>query len=152
MSNYNNRLGLRMFLRACALILLLTVMPVHAQLPTGTILGVVKDASGGVVPGVTVTVQNAETGFSRTVMTEDDGSYRVSALPVGRYTVRAEKSGFKTVTQRELTLDVAQELVVNPVLEVGTSAQEVIVTAEACRSPKIKTPHKSAHFEFIEGS
>ena len=123
----------RMFPWVCALILFLTVVSVRAQLPTGTILGVAKDASGGVVPEVAVTVQNAETGLTRTVTTADDGSYRVPALPVGRYSVRAEKSGFKTFAQQNLTLDVAQELVVNPSLEVGTSAQEVVVTAEAAQ-------------------
>jgi hypothetical protein len=128
--------GPRMILWACGLILLSTAIAAHAQLPTGTILGVAKDTSGGVVPGVTITIRNEETGFTRTITTEDDGSYRASALPIGHYSVRAEKSGFKTATQGKLTLDVAQELVVNPALEVGTSSQEVLVTAEV---PQVNT-------------
>jgi hypothetical protein len=127
----NNCVELRMFVWVSVLILLLTVIPVRAQLPTGTILGVVKDSSGGVVPGVAVTVQNAETGFTRTVTTGDDGAYRFPALPVGRYDVKVERTGFKTETHAGLTLEVMQEAVVNFTLQVGTSEQQVLITGEA---------------------
>src|SRR5215470_2262262 len=50
-----------------------------AQLPTGTILGVVKDATGAIVPGVMLTVTNTETGLSRTTIGSEDGSYRFPA-------------------------------------------------------------------------
>jgi hypothetical protein len=66
--------------------MVLTV-PVLAQLPTGTILGTVKDTSGALVAGATVTVRNLDTGYSRTETTASDGSYRVPALPVGKYQV-----------------------------------------------------------------
>jgi hypothetical protein len=102
-----------------------------AQLPTGTILGVVKDSSGAVVPGVTVTIRNSETNLTRTIVTGDDGAYRVPALPVGQYTVRTEKNGFNTETQTGLTLEVAQDFVVNATMQVGSSSQEVTVTGEA---------------------
>src|ERR1700676_5035101 len=79
-----------------------------AQLPTGTILGVVKDTSGAVVPTATVTIRNTETSQTRTVTTGDDGAFRVPALPVGNYTIRIEKSGFNTEMQTGLTLEVTQ--------------------------------------------
>jgi hypothetical protein len=111
-------------------VLLLMTSYASAQ-STSTILGVIKDTSGGVVPGATITVVNAETSLTRTVTTGVDGSYRIPALPVGRYTVKIDKEGFKPETQQGLMLEVAQNLVVNTTLEVGTAAQEVVVTGEA---------------------
>jgi hypothetical protein len=110
--------------------LILAAVPTFSQ-SSGTILGVVKDTSGGTVPEAKVTIVNTETTQSRTVTTSDDGAFRVPALPVGHYNVRIEKEGFKTQTQQGLVLDVAQELVVTASLQVGTSAQEVVVTGEA---------------------
>ena len=80
-------------------ILLCVAIPVFAQLPTATILGNAKDASGASVPGVKVTVRNVDTNLIRTVTTADDGSYRVPELPVGHYQVTAEHAGFKTETR-----------------------------------------------------
>jgi hypothetical protein len=112
------------------IVLLVSAIPGSAQ-STSTILGVVKDSSGGVVPDATVTVVNTETSLSRSVKTESDGSFRFPALAVGRYTVKFEKEGFRTETQQGLMLEVAQNLVVNTTLQVGTAAQEVTVTGEA---------------------
>src|SRR5687767_14401511 len=69
---------------------------VFAQASTGTILGVVSDSSGAVIPGVTITIQNVATGFRRAAISGEDGSYRAPALPVGNYTVRFELTGFQT--------------------------------------------------------
>jgi hypothetical protein len=102
-----------------------------AQLPTGTILGVVRDASGGVVPDAAVTIRNTDTGFTRTVTTGADGAFRVPALPVGQYSIKVDKTGFQTVTRTGLTLEVGQELVSNATLQVGSSTQEVVVSGEA---------------------
>jgi hypothetical protein len=116
---------------AVALCLMLAAIPAMAQLPTGTIAGVVKDASGGTVPDATVTASSVETDAVKTTTTGPDGAYRFSALQPGHYNVKVEKSGFKTQNQTGFTLDVAQELVVNAALEVGSSTQEVTVTGEA---------------------
>src|ERR1043166_9932644 len=58
--------------------------------------GVVSDASGGPIPGVTVTATNTATGVVRTAVTGSDGSYRFPSLPPGTYTVTAELSGFRS--------------------------------------------------------
>jgi len=121
----------RRTLGAMLLVAAITAIPAAAQLPTGTILGTVKDTSGGVVGGATVTVHNTETGLNRSLATGDDGAYRFAALPVGHYDVRAEKEGFKTATQNNVVLDVSQEVVTNFSLEVGASATVVTVTGEA---------------------
>ena len=128
-----NWLGVRFVRRVSVVVCcgLLVAIPLHAQLPTGTILGVVKDTSSGVVAGAIVTILNTETSQSRTVTTGEDGAYRVPALPVGHYNMKIEKEGFQTQTQQGLVLDVSQDLVVNSALQVGTSAQEVVVTGEA---------------------
>src|SRR3989338_8496900 len=102
-----------------------------AQLPTATVLGVVRDATGAVVPGVNLTARSTETGQTRTAVSAGDGSYRFSALPVGNYEIRVEQSGFQTAVRSGLTLSVAQEAVVNFALEVGAVTQTVEVTGEA---------------------
>jgi hypothetical protein len=113
------------------LITAVTAIPALAQIPTGTILGTIKDPSGGVLAAASVTVHNTETGQDRSTQTGEDGAYRFSALPVGHYDITAERSGFKTSTQRGVTLDVAQEVVTNFSLEVGAASQTVEVTGEA---------------------
>jgi hypothetical protein len=104
---------------------------VFSQGSTGTILGVVKDSSGVVVPGAKVTITDTETASTRTVTTEEDGSYRVPALPVGEYTLTFEHQGFQTQIQQGLVLTVSSDLVVNAVIAVGSVSQEVTVTGEA---------------------
>ncbi len=114
-----------------ALLLLVVGAPAFAQLPSGTILGVVKDSTGGSVPDAQVTLTNVDTNSVRTTTTGADGAYRVPALQPGHYSVKVEKNGFKTVTQSGLNLDVDSEISVNAALEVGSSTQEVTVTGEA---------------------
>src|SRR5881296_1280741 len=94
------RWGYRVGLFAMVLVVLVAAIPGFAQLPTGTILGTVKDASGALVPGAAVTAQNLETGTSRSTLTNETGAYRLAALPVGRYDLRVELAGFKATTQR----------------------------------------------------
>src|SRR5215472_3025536 len=93
--------------------------------------GKVEDAAGAGIAGAAVTVVSQETRASRTIMTEEDGSYRVLALPVGRYDIRAEKTGFKAQTETGFNLVVGQQAVVNIKLEVGAVQEQVTVTGEA---------------------
>jgi hypothetical protein len=130
-----HRKGLCLSIVLTALLILLAI-PVVAQLPTATILGDAKDASGGVLPNATVTVTNVDTGLTRTVKTSDDGEYRFPELPVGRYEVKGEHAGFKTVTRNGITLEVTQQAVINLEFEVGSAEQRVVVTEEA---PMINT-------------
>ena len=93
--------------------------------------GTVQDTSGAVVPGAAVTVKNLETAATRAVTTDDRGNYRVLSLPVGRYELSAEKTGFKREVRTGINLVVGQEAVVNLSLEVGQIQQEVMVSGEA---------------------
>src|SRR5437667_7612661 len=131
-SKTGKRSGALARLIAAAATLLLITVAASAQQNTGTILGVVKDSSGALVPGAGITILNEETGLTRTLTTAENGALRAPALPVGRYTLRVELTGFRTQAQRGLILEVAQELVVNPTLEVGAVTQEeVVVSGEA---------------------
>src|SRR3989442_8739465 len=103
---------------------------VFGQEFSATMSGVVHDANGGLVPGVTVTAKHTESGLTRTVITNETGSYRMPALPVGAYEVTAELSGFKQQVRRGVTLVVAQEAVVNLTLDVGDFKEQITVTAE----------------------
>ena len=87
----------------------------------------VKDPTGGVIPGVAITVTNQETGLSRSGTTAADGSYRFSALPVGPYEVRAEQPGCQRTVRSGLTLAVGQDAVTNLILQVGAVEQTISV-------------------------
>ena len=125
------RMPFAMTCMMAAVILLLAVSVSLAQLPTATILGVVKDGTGAVVPGAALTARNTDTGQSRGTVSGEDGSYRFAALPVGNYEIRAEHAGFRAEVRSGLMLTVAQEAVVNLTMQVGAIEQTVAVTAEA---------------------
>ena len=117
-----------------ALMLFLVTSPVFAQvIPTGTISGVVKDSGGLMVSNASVTIVNVGSNLQRTTKTSDNGAYRFPALPIGHYNVKVEAAGFKTETERDLILDVAQEAVVSFTMQAGGIEQQVVVTAEAAR-------------------
>src|SRR2546428_11842903 len=113
---------------------LLLCAPCFAQ-ALGTITGEVKDSTGGVVPGVTVTVVNKATNATRTTVSNAVGLFDFPALPPGPYTVNTELSGFKTST-RDVELQVQQTARVNFTLELSTLSETTIVTAE---SPLVET-------------
>jgi len=98
---------------------------------SAVISGIVRDATGAVLPGVTVTIKHTESGLTRTVDSTENGSYRMPSLPVGPYEVTGEKSGFKQGVRRGINLAVAQEAVVDLTLDVGALAEQVTVTEEA---------------------
>src|SRR5947208_15937852 len=104
---------------------------VFGQSFSAAITGVVRDATGAVLPGVSVTAKHTESGLTRTVLTSETGDYRMPALPVGAYEVTAELSGFKQQIRRGINLVVAQEAVVNLTMDVGDIKDQVTVTEEA---------------------
>jgi hypothetical protein len=120
----------------CLLVAALLPVALAAQAVTGTILGVITDSTGSVMPGTTVTLTNTGTGLVRAVTTDANGEYTAPSLPTGKYTVKAELSGFKTVTVPDVTLGVDQHLRYNLKLEVGAVEESVTVTGS---SPLIQT-------------
>jgi len=101
---------------------------VAAQAVTGTILGLITDASGAVMPGATVTMTNTGTGLQRVVVTDTNGEYTAPSLPTGTYSVKAELSGFKTVTRPDIPLGVDQRVRIDVKLEVGAVEESITVT------------------------
>src|SRR5216110_2567648 len=98
---------------------------------TATISGTVRDQSGAVLPGVTITVTQQETALVRTTVSNDTGSYVLPNLPLGPYRLEAALQGFATFAQTGIVLQVNGNPVVNPVMGVSAIAEEVQVTGVA---------------------
>ncbi|HEX2639345.1 MAG TPA: carboxypeptidase regulatory-like domain-containing protein, partial [Pyrinomonadaceae bacterium] len=87
------------------------------------------DNTGAAVSGATVIVTDNQTGKERTVVTNSDGTYEVSQLEFGTYTVKITANGFKTYSATELKIDAGREYSLNAALEVGAVTEQVTVTA-----------------------
>ena len=75
------------------------VVSMHAQTTTGTLFGVVRDTSGAVLPQVEVKATQTSTSLARIVKTDDQGEYLITNLPIGQYSLAAEKAGFRRFIQ-----------------------------------------------------
>lgn len=103
-----------------------------AQAVAGSQLsGVVRDSSGGVLPGAEVTVTKTDTGATRTVFTGGDGTYVIPNLPVGPYELKAVMQGFNTYVRTGIILQVNSNPSIDVVLSVGALDETVTVTANA---------------------
>src|SRR6202166_1723240 len=109
---------------------LLSTTVLVGQTFRGTILGTVTDPSGAVVAGATVKVRNVATGLERTTVTSGDGSYTVSELPIGTYSVTLGQAGFQTFVVTGVAVDVATERRVDAALKTGDVSTRVEVSAE----------------------
>ena len=117
---------------SCALIaVLLSPARATTQIDTGSIVGTVTDKTGGVLPGITVTVTQEDTAVAATAITNSVGQYTFSNLKVGRYAVAAELQGFKRAVRRDVALSVQDRLEVNFALEIGAITEEVVVSGRA---------------------
>jgi hypothetical protein len=120
------RVGLTRWIASCVLAVIMAAASIAAQTVTGEIRGTVRDSSGGVLPGVTVTAINVDTGIKRADTTDEAGLYVFPNLPRGKYTVqaelegfsKAEKTGFDLVADGRITADLS--LAVGAITEVVT--------------------------------
>ena len=115
-------------------LLLALIVPgtlLRAQTFYGSISGVVKDPSGAVVTGVAVTVREVSTTTEYKTVTDKGGSYRVSFLKPGGYSVRFEKDGFDRYVTGEVNIVLNQELIIDGSLRVGANSEVVTVTDAA---------------------
>src|SRR6058998_3312693 len=124
------------FRRFAIAIVVLIALPnclVFAQTSTATatILGVVKDTSGALIPGVTINIKHTETGQTRTAISSETGDYNVPLLPIGAYEITTAMPGFKQQVRSGINLVVGQQAVINLTLEVGAAAEQVTVSEEA---------------------
>lgn len=102
-----------------------------AQRTTANLYGLVKDTSGAVVPGITVSLTNELTGTEQKVTTNESGEFSATFLPVGRYTITVSAQGFKTFVQKGLELTAGQQIRYPITLELGEITERIEVTAEA---------------------
>ncbi len=122
---------MRRLLSVVALALLWSSPSVFAQQGTTEVRGVVTDSQGAVLPGVAVTVKNQDTGMYRETVSNQDGTYFVTGIVPGRYQISASLEGFKTSTQRAITLSIGKTASVDIRLEVGALSESVTVSADA---------------------
>jgi outer membrane receptor protein involved in Fe transport len=107
------------------------IVALLAQNVGGSIQGIVADATGAALPGVTIVIRNIATGDSREIATDDQGRYIAPVLPPGEYELRASVQGFQTVERRGITLVVGQVAVINVTLGLGAVQENLTVTGEA---------------------
>jgi len=114
-----------------SLVCVLTTATAGAQLATAELNGRVTDSSGGVLPGVTVTVTQTATGLVRTAVTDENGGYLISNLPTGPYRLEVALQGFRTYVQTGIVLQVGATPTINAALELGSLEETVTVEAAA---------------------
>src|SRR5688500_8149070 len=112
-------------------VVLLTASLASAQLSTADLSGRVTDSSGGVLPGVTVTVTQTDTGLTRSTVSDETGSYLLTNLPTGPYRLEVSLAGFRSYVQTGIVLQVGATPTINAMLAVGNLEETVAVEAAA---------------------
>src|SRR5438552_287342 len=112
-------------------ILLISVTSAFAQEFTGNIDGRVNDASGAVIPGVTITLSSPAIQGTREAISGETGVYQFRLLPVGTYTLRFELPGFKTLVREGVIVEIGKITQINISLSVASTAETVTVTGES---------------------
>jgi hypothetical protein len=103
----------------------------NAQTVTGSVTGEVTDTSGALVPKATVVAEGVDTGVKTTAITNDAGVYTIRFLPIGRYRVTVNAVGFAPQTFSAFTLEIAQTVKLNAVLNAGAQGTTVEVDSSA---------------------
>ena len=114
---------------ATFLFFLMFLVPAIAQVDMGSISGVIHDPSGAAVPNAKIVLTNEDTNISTSTTSGAEGQYTFSPVKAGHYSVSASASGFQTVKQKNVTLDVQQKLEVNISLTIGQTTETVVVDA-----------------------
>ncbi|HYR90512.1 MAG TPA: TonB-dependent receptor [Terriglobia bacterium] len=106
-------------------------IPLHAQVTTATVYGVVQDPTGAVLPGATVVATNQGTNLSREGVTDERGEFAIPALPAGTYTLKIELAGFKTYLNQGLQLGAGQTVRQTFSLAIGQLSENITVAESA---------------------
>jgi len=114
---------------ALVVYILLSFHPLYAQ-GNASVVGVVTDSSGAVVPSALVTITNEGTGLRQTATTDTEGRYNFPRLVIGNYSISVSATGFKSISQTGINLTAEQALTVNFGLEVGQASEHIQVTGE----------------------
>src|SRR6185503_19312129 len=116
-------------MKVVLLLLSVAVVAALGQVASSSLLGDVRDESFALVPGVKIRAVQDATGFSRTVTSTANGSYRIDQLLPGRYTVTAEKNRFRNLSTGPILLQVNQKAKLDLVLKLGAERDSITVTA-----------------------
>src|SRR5437667_37073 len=116
----------RFLIALFGLLLVLRPWSVYAQ--TASLTGTVTDPAGVVLPGVTITITEAQTNASRMFATDERGNYSVSFLPPRLYRIEAGLPGFKTAIRESVVLSVDDRLRIDFTLQIGEVAEKIVVT------------------------
>lgn len=108
----------------------LLAVPAEAQLDRSRLTGTIKDESGAIVPGATVTATNLQTKTPAVVVTDASGYYNFPNLTPGQYSITAELSGFRKVVRENVQLDAAGAITMDFTLQAGALTETVTVSAE----------------------
>ena len=125
------RLRLRVWVCGMLALLVWPSMAMAQSSATGSLTGTVADPSGAVLPGVTVLALNPETGVSQSTVTGSSGEWTVASLPVGRYGLTFELSGFKKLTRSDVQVEAVVTRQLNVTLEVGAMTEQITVSGDA---------------------
>jgi hypothetical protein len=117
--------------------LLVTLLPVAAQVDSATLSGTITDSSGAAIPGASLEIVSQVTGLRRTTQSNASGSYSFSLLPIGLYTVNASLKGFRTVSMKDVRLGVGDNRNLDITMQVSTL--ETTVTVEDVAAPMEST-------------
>jgi outer membrane receptor protein involved in Fe transport len=120
----------------CVALLFVASLSIAQVRDLGTFVGTVKDLEGTVLPGVTVTAKNIDTGLTQSTISNDQGRYRLDRIPTGTYNLSAALAGFKTMVKEGLVVQGGSELKVNFGLEIGKIEEQVTVVSV---SPLVET-------------
>ena len=137
----------RVLLLVVVLLVVPPLIPPAAGQTTGTMAGTIADATGAVLPGVTVTARNTATGLVRSAVSAEQGRYTIPALPPGTYEVRAELSGFKPQLRPAVALAIAETIALNFTLQVGAVEIDEVVTGV---TPLVNTA--TSELSYLVGS
>ncbi len=110
-------------------LVLAAVLPAVAQSNTGELVGIVRDESGGVLPGAEVVATHLATGLSIYRVTAADGRFFMGSLPIGAWEVAAELPGFRRIVQNGIVVEMGRTLDLEFSLDLGQITEEVTVTA-----------------------
>jgi hypothetical protein len=143
------------FMRAALVVSVIAALAgaASAQSSTATLQGTITDAGGGVLPGVVVKLQSPATGLVREAVTNGAGVFVFNFLPAGQYEIGAELTGFKSLRQADVSLEIGQSLQLDLKMAVGQLEEVVTVEGTAAlldrTSPSIATVIAASHLKDL---
>ncbi len=114
-----------------AIVLLALPAIARAQFDTATVLGTVRDSGGAVLPGVSVTIRNIDTGITVNAQTDGEGNFQITNVKIGNYRVSAEKQGFSTAVAERVNVTVNARQRIDLTMQPGAVTETVVITDAA---------------------